>query len=181
MHLTRVSFEKVFSKSWQSLGMDLIYDVAHNIAKLEEYTVSGKKKTLCVHRKGATRAFGPGNKALPARYRALGQPVIIPGDMGRVSYLLLGTKKAETDTFGSTCHGAGRVKSRHEAIRTVNLDALIKELRSKGIEVRAEGKQTIVEEAPSAYKNIDEVIDVVDKAGLSKKVCRMRPLCVLKG
>ncbi|MDD5584458.1 MAG: RtcB family protein [Candidatus Omnitrophica bacterium] len=181
MHLTRVSFERVFSKSWQSLGMDLIYDIAHNIAKFEEYTVDGQKKTLCIHRKGATRAFGPGNPGLPVRYRDIGQPVIIPGDMGRASYLLLGTKKAEEETFGSTCHGAGRVKSRHEAIRTVNLDSLIKELRAKGIEVRAEGKQTIVEEAPSAYKNVDDVVDVVAQAGISSKVCRMKPLCVLKG
>ncbi|MDD5194218.1 MAG: intein-containing RctB family protein [Candidatus Omnitrophica bacterium] len=181
MHLARMSFEKVFSKSWQSLGMDLIYDVAHNIAKFEEYTVDGEKKVLCVHRKGATRAFGPGNAHLSGRYRDIGQPVIIPGDMGRASYLLLGTKKAENETFGSTCHGAGRLKSRHEAIRTGNLDSLISELRAKGIEVRAEGARTIVEEAPSAYKDVDDVVSVVDAAGLSTKVCRMKPLCVLKG
>ncbi|MFC1515006.1 RtcB family protein, partial [Candidatus Omnitrophota bacterium] len=181
MHLVRESFEKVFTKSWQSLGMHLIYDVAHNIAKFEKYTIDGKEKTLCVHRKGATRAFGPGNPVLPERYRDTGQPVIIPGDMGRASYLLVGTKKAEEETFGSTCHGAGRLMSRHQALRTIDLDGLIKELKAKGVEVRATGKKTIVEEAPSAYKNIDDVIDVVDKAGLSKKVCRMRPLCVVKG
>jgi len=181
MHLTRLSFEKIFSKSWQSLGMDLIYDVAHNIAKFEEYVVDGKKKTLCVHRKGATRALGPGNLQLPLSYRDIGQPVIIPGSMGTGSYLLVGTKKAEAETFGSTCHGAGRVKSRHEAIRTVDLDQLMKELQGKGIEVRATGKKTIVEEAPSAYKDIDQVVDVVEGAGLSRKVARMRPLCVVKG
>ncbi len=181
MHLVRLSFEKIFSKSWQSLGMDLIYDVAHNIAKFEEYVVDGKNKTLCVHRKGATRALGQGNSQLPLKYRDIGQPVIIPGDMGRASYLLVGTKKAESESFGSTCHGAGRVKSRHEAIRTVDFDQLIKELREKGIEVRATGKKTIVEEAPSAYKDIDQVVDVVEGAGLSRKVARMRPLCVIKG
>jgi len=181
MHLTRLSFEKIFSKSWQSLGMDLIYDLAHNIAKFEECIVNGKKKTLCVHRKGATRALGPGNLQLPSKYKDIGQPVIIPGSMGTGSYLLVGTKKAEAETFGSTCHGAGRVKSRHEAIRTVNLDQLIKELKGKGIEVRATGKSTIVEEAPSAYKDIDQVVDVVESAGLSRKVCRMKPLCVVKG
>jgi len=181
MHLVRESFEKVFSKSWQSLGMSLIYDVAHNIAKFEKYTIEGKEKTLCVHRKGATRALGPDNPKLPDRYRKIGQPVIIPGDMGTASYLLVGTKKAEEETFGSTCHGAGRLKSRSEAIRTIDFDKLMKELAQKGIEVRATGKKTIVEEAPSAYKNIDQVINVVDKAGLSKKVCKMRPLCVVKG
>jgi len=181
MHLTRVSFEKVFSKSWQSLAMNLIYDVAHNIAKIEKHTVDGVEKILCVHRKGATRAFGPGNPDLPDRYRAIGQPVIIPGDMGTASYLLVGTKRAEEESFSSTCHGAGRVKSRHEALRTVNFDSLMNELKSKGIEVRATGKRTIVEEAPSAYKDIDDVIHVVQMAGISKKVCRMKPLCVVKG
>jgi len=181
MHLVRLSFEKIFSKSWQSLGMDLIYDVAHNIAKFEEYTIDGEKKTLCVHRKGATRALGPGNPQLPLKYRDIGQPVIIPGDMGTASYLLAGTKKAEAESFGSTCHGAGRVKSRHEAIRTVDLDQLLKELREKGIEVRATGRNTIVEEAPSAYKDIDQVVDVVEGSGLSNRVARMRPLCVVKG
>ena len=181
MHLARESLSKVFGKSWQSLGMDLIYDVAHNIAKIEKHTVNDKQKTLCVHRKGATRAFGPRNPDLPSTYQTTGQPVIIPGDMGTASYLLVGTKQAESESFASTCHGAGRVKSRHEALRTVNLDNLIKELKAKGIEVRATGKKTIVEEAPSAYKDIDEVISVVHSAGLSKKVCRMKPLCVVKG
>ncbi|MBN2120761.1 MAG: intein-containing RctB family protein [Candidatus Omnitrophica bacterium] len=181
MHLVRESFEKVFSKSWQSLGMYLIYDIAHNIAKFEKYVIDGKEKTLCVHRKGATRAFGPGNPVLPQRYRQIGQPVIIPGDMGRASYLLLGTKKAEEEAFGSTCHGAGRLKSRHEALRTIDFNSLIKDLDSRGIQVRATGKKTIVEEAPSVYKNVDEVVDVVDKAGLSRKICRMKPLCVVKG
>jgi tRNA-splicing ligase RtcB len=181
MHLVREGFAKVFSKSWQSLGMDLIYDVAHNIAKFEKYVIDGKEKTLCIHRKGATRAFGPAHPDLPPKYKEIGQPVIIPGDMGRASYLLVGTKQAEEETFASTCHGAGRVSSRSAALRTIDLNDLLRELKSKGIEVRATGKKTIVEEAPSVYKNINDVVEVVDKAGLSKKVCKMRPLCVVKG
>jgi tRNA-splicing ligase RtcB len=181
MHLTRESFAKVFSKSWQSLAMDLIYDVAHNIAKFEKYTIDGKEKKLCVHRKGATRAFGPGNLELPESYRVIGQPVIIPGDMGRASYLLIGTKKAEAETFGSVCHGAGRVSSRGQALRTIDLDGLMKELNAKGIEVRAAGKKTLVEEAPQVYKDVSQVVEVVHQAGLAKKVCWMKPLCVVKG
>lgn len=181
MHLVRQSFEKIFSESWQSLGMELVYDVAHNIAKFEKHMVNGREKILCVHRKGATRAFGPNHPDVPKRYRDIGQPVIIPGDMGTASYVLVGTKTAEKETFASTCHGAGRIKSRQEALRSINFDTLMKELRQKGIEVRSSGKRTIVEEAPSVYKNVDEVVEVVERAGLSKKVCRMRPLCVVKG
>ncbi|MFA5157234.1 MAG: RtcB family protein [Candidatus Omnitrophota bacterium] len=181
MHLARKSFERIFSMSWQKMGMSLIYDVAHNIAKIEKYVIDGKEKLLCVHRKGATRAFGPGNPALPERYRESGQPVIIPGDMGRNSYLLVGTKKAEEETFGSTCHGAGRVKSRTASTKSTNLNTLLKELESKGIIVQASGRGTIVEEAPSAYKDVNDVVSVVHNAGISKRVCRMRPLGVIKG
>jgi tRNA-splicing ligase RtcB len=181
MYLTRRVFEKVFSASWEKLGMFLIYDVAHNIAKIEKYIVDDKEKILCVHRKGATRAFGPGHPAIPQRYKKLGQPVIIPGDMGRNSYLLVGTKRAEEETFGSTCHGAGRVKSRTEASRTIRTDVLLKDLESKGIIVKASGRGTIVEEAPQAYKDVNDVVDVVHNAGISKRVCRMRPLGVIKG
>jgi len=181
MHLTRGVFERVFGGSWQKMGMELIYDVAHNIAKIEKYKIEGKEKRLCVHRKGATRAFGPEHPALPQRYKKTGQPVIIPGDMGRNSYLLVGTKKAEEETFGSTAHGAGRVKSRTAAIRSINLNTLLKELESKGIIVKASGRGTIVEEAPQAYKDVNEVVDVVHNAGISKRVCRMRPLGVIKG
>ena len=181
MHLVRKSFEKVFSKSWQSLGMNLVYDVAHNIAKFEKHIVDSQERVLCVHRKGATRSFGPGNPDLPQKYSKIGQPVIIPGDMGTASYLLLGTKKAEEESFASTCHGAGRIKSRHEALRTIKLESVLKYLKDKGVEVRATGKRTIVEEAPSVYKNIDMVVDIVHRAGLSKKVCRMKPICVVKG
>jgi len=167
--------------SWQKMGMFLIYDVAHNIAKIEKHIVDGREKTVCVHRKGATRAFGPGHPALPDRYKKTGQPVIIPGDMGRNSYLLVGTQKAMEETFGSACHGAGRLKSRTAAARTINLNTLLKELEAKGIFVKASGRGTIVEEAPQAYKDVNEVVDVVHNAGISKRVCRMRPVGVMKG
>ncbi|MBI3991609.1 MAG: RtcB family protein, partial [Candidatus Omnitrophica bacterium] len=181
MHLTRKAFERVFGLSWQKMGMSLIYDVAHNIAKIEKYNVDGKEKILCVHRKGATRAFGPGHPALPGIYKKTGQPVIIPGDMGRNSYLLVGTQKAMDETFGSTCHGAGRVKSRTAAAKSVNLDQLLKQLESKGIMVKASGRGTIVEEAPEAYKDVNDVVNVVHNVGISKRVCRMRPVGVIKG
>ena len=180
MHLTRACFEKIFNKSWAKLGMNLIYDVAHNIAKIETYNINGQEKKLCVHRKGATRAFGPDHPELPDKFKKTGQPVIIPGDMGRNSYLLVGTKKAE-ETFYSTCHGAGRVKSRAAATKSINLNVLLKDLESKGIIVKASGRGTIVEEAPQAYKDVNEVVDVVHNAGISKKVCRMKPLGVVKG
>ena len=181
MYLTREAFGRIFNKSWQSLGMELVYDVAHNIAKIEKYKIDGVEKSLCVHRKGATRAFGPGHPALPEKYKKTGQPVIIPGDMGRNSYLLAGTQQAVDETFGSACHGAGRVKSRTSATRTINAETLLKELASKGIMVKASGRGTIVEEAPAAYKDVNEVVDVVHNAGLSTRVCRMRPVCVIKG
>jgi tRNA-splicing ligase RtcB len=181
MHLAREVFERIFNMGWEKMGMQLIYDVAHNIAKIEKYNINGKEKLLCVHRKGATRAFGPDNPALPHRYRKIGQPVIIPGDMGRNSYLLVGTKKAQEDTFGSTCHGAGRVKSRTAATKSINIDTLLKQLESQGIIVKASGRSTIVEEAPQAYKNVNDVVDVVHNAGIGKRVCRMRPLGVIKG
>jgi tRNA-splicing ligase RtcB len=181
MHLMRHTFERVFNMSWQKMGMLLIYDVAHNIAKIEKHLVNGQEKSLCVHRKGATRAFGPGHPALPERYKKTGQPVIIPGDMGRNSYLLVGTQKAMEETFGSTCHGAGRVKSRTAATRSINIDTLLKELESKGIIVKASGRGTLVEEAPQAYKDVNEVVNVVHNVGISKRVCRMRPLGVIKG
>ncbi|MFH1621852.1 MAG: RtcB family protein [Candidatus Omnitrophota bacterium] len=180
MYLTRVCFERVLNKSWQKMGMSLVYDVAHNIAKVETYEINGEKKKLCVHRKGATRALGPEHPALPEKYKHTGQPVIIPGDMGRNSYLLVGTKEAEK-TFYSTCHGAGRLKSRSAAIRSFNVSSLLQELEAKGITVKASSRGTIAEEAPLAYKNVNDVVNVVHNAGISKKVCRMRPLGVIKG
>jgi len=180
MHLTRLTFERIFDLSWQKLGMFLIYDVAHNIAKIEKHIVDGREKTLCVHRKGATRAIPPGHPALPQKYKKLGQPVIIPGDMGRNSYLLVGAPGA-AETFYSACHGAGRLKSRTASARSENADTLLKELASQGIIVKASGRATLVEEAPQAYKNVNYVVDVVHNAGLAKRVCRMRPLGVIKG
>lgn len=181
MHLVRETFEKFFKQSWQKLKMNLIYDVAHNIAKIETHTINDQEVRLCVHRKGATRAFGPGHKEVPKRYEKIGQPVIIPGDMGRNSYLLCGTEKAMSETFGSTCHGAGRLKSRSQAIRMLDTSKVLAELREKGIIVHAKGRQTVSEEAPQAYKDVNEVVNVVHNAGISKKICRMRPLAVIKG
>ena len=181
MHLTREVFERFFNQSWQKLGLDLIYDVAHNIAKIERHIIGGREKLLCVHRKGATRAFGPGHPELPLRYKTIGQPVIIPGDMGRNSYLLVGTQQAMQDTFGSTCHGAGRVMSRSKAIGTLDKNKILAELKAKGITVCTRGKEIISEEASQAYKDINAVVNVVHNAGISKKVCRMKPLAVIKG
>jgi tRNA-splicing ligase RtcB len=181
MHLVRLTFERIFGESWQSLGMSLIYDIAHNIAKLEKHNIDGRELSLCVHRKGATRAFGPGSADIPVEYKNIGQPVIIPGDMGTSSYLLAGTQKAMDETFGSTCHGAGRCLSRTAAMKNYNASQVIKELEAKGIALMAAGKGTIAEEAPGAYKDVNEVVDAVCGAGISKRVCRMRPLGVLKG
>jgi len=180
MHLVRLCFERCFNKSWTSMQMGLVYDVAHNIAKIETYHINNKEKKLCVHRKGATRALGPGHAALPIKYRDVGQPVIIPGDMGRNSYVLVGTEKAR-ETFYSTCHGAGRIKSRSSAIKSFNVNNLLTDLESKGISVMATSRKTLVEEAPFAYKDVNEVVDVVEGAGISKRVCRMKPLGVIKG
>jgi len=177
----RESFSEVFGKSAESLGMELIYDVAHNIAKVEEHIVDGKRKKLCVHRKGATRAFPPNHPDIPEKYKEIGQPVLIPGDMGTASYILLGTQKAMEETFGSTCHGAGRVLSRKKAIKATEGRNIATELKKKGIYVRSKSIKTIREEAPEAYKDIDEVVEVVSKAGISKKVVKMLPLAVIKG
>lgn len=181
MHRARAVFERIFSKSWQSMGMSLIYDVAHNIAKMERYKVDGKEKVLCVHRKGATRAFPPGHPELPEEYRPYGQPVIIPGDMGRNSYLLLGAAGSMTDSFGSTCHGAGRVMSRTAAVRAAKGRSIRQELEEKGIIAMARGRSGLDEEQPDAYKDVNEVVKVVDGAGLSRRVCRMKPMGVIKG
>ena len=180
MHLARLVFEKVFKMSPRDLGMDLVYDVAHNIVKIEKYNINGKEKALCIHRKGATRAFPPGHPELPEKYKKIGQPVIIPGDMGRNSYLLVGTKKAE-ETFYSTCHGAGRKMSRSAAIKACRGRSISRELENKGIIVMSSGRETLAEEAPEAYKDVNEVVNVVQGAGISRKVCRMRPLGVIKG
>ena len=161
--------------------MDLIYDVAHNIAKFERFTVNGKEKMLCIHRKGATRAFAPRHPELPEQYRNTGQPVIIPGDMGRNSYLLVGTQQAMDETFGTCCHGAGRAMSRTAALKAAHGHSIRKDLEAKGIIVMARGEKGIAEEQPAAYKDVNQVVDVVSRAGLAKKVVRMRPVGVIKG
>ncbi len=181
MHWTRESFMKVFEMSPRDLGMKLIYDVAHNIAKVEEHIIDGKKIKAIVHRKGATRAFPPGHPELPEIYKNIGQPVLIPGDMGRASYVLLGTKEGMEESFGSTCHGAGRVLSRHQAIRQAKGRSIKKELEDEGIIVKSAGRETLAEEMSEAYKDINNVVEVVANAKISKKVARLRPLGVIKG
>ncbi|MFH1841988.1 MAG: RtcB family protein [bacterium] len=161
--------------------LDTVYEVAHNIAKLETHTVDGQERKLCVHRKGATRAFGPGRPELPEHYRELGQPVLIPGDMGTCSYVLLGREKAMQATFGSACHGAGRVMSRKQAIKAARGRKLVDEMRQRGVLVLARGRGTLAEEMPEAYKDVSEVVEVVHQAGLATKVARLRPVGVVKG
>ncbi len=180
-HWVRETFEQVFKKGPKDLRLDLIYDVCHNIAKIETHTVDGKKKKLCVHRKGATRAFPPNHPDIPSDYQSTGQPVLIPGDMGRCSYVLVGTEKAMEETFGSTCHGAGRVMSRHQAIKAAKGRAIIRELEDKGIIVKGASRGTIVEEIPDAYKDVNDVVNVVHHAGISRKVAKLVPMGVIKG
>ncbi|MCK4453236.1 RtcB family protein [candidate division WOR-3 bacterium] len=181
MHWVRESFEKILGKKARDLGMHLIYDVAHNIAKFEEHTVAGEMKKVCVHRKGATRAFAAGHKDIPLIYKNIGQPVLIPGDMGTHSYLLLGTEKAMQETFGSTCHGAGRLMSSTKAMQRTKGRRIDKELADKGIFVLSASGEVLRQEVPEAYKDIDMVVDAVHNAGISKKVARMRPIGVVKG
>lgn len=177
----RESFEQVLGLSPAKLHLSLIYDVCHNIAQWETHTVGGRARRLCVHRKGATRAFPPGHPEPPEAYRAIGQPVLIPGDMGRYSYVLVGTEGAMAETFGSTCHGAGRVLSRHAAKKAARGRHIEAELAERGILIRAAGRATVAEEISEAYKDVAEVIDVVRRAGLGKIVARLRPLAVIKG
>ena len=177
-YLTREVFKEIFG---QSSELNLIYDLAHNIAKKEQFTINGKKQVVCMHRKGATRAFGPENKNIPQQYQAVGQPVIIPGSMGTSSFVLAGTKQAEEETFGSVCHGAGRRMSRSAAKRQVSGKQIKDELEKKGILIRCGSYGDLAEEAPLAYKDIDNVVEIVHNAGLSKKVARLKPLAVIKG
>jgi tRNA-splicing ligase RtcB len=177
----RCTFEEVLAGKVRSWELTTVYDVAHNIAKIEEYEVDGRRTKLCVHRKGATRAFGPGQSELPGVYQAVGQPVLVPGDMGTASYVLVGTEEAMKTSFGSTCHGAGRVLSRTAAKRQIRGDKLKAELEAQGIRVRAGSMPGLAEEAPAAYKDIERVVDVVHRAGLARKVAKLRPLAVIKG
>jgi tRNA-splicing ligase RtcB len=180
-HWVRESFCRVLGKRESDAGLELVYDVAHNIAKIEEYSVEGRKTKLCVHRKGATRAFPAGHPDLPAKYAKVGQPVLIPGDMGRVSYVLVGTEQAMRDTFGSTCHGAGRVKSRAAAKKSVSGRDVLNELASRGITVRTGSLAGLAEEASIAYKDVVEVVGVAHASGISRRIARTRPIGVIKG
>jgi tRNA-splicing ligase RtcB len=181
MHLTRNAFARVFQQSPERLGMHLIYDVAHNIAKIESYEIGGKLRPLCVHRKGATRAFPAGHPAVPKVYQQIGQPVLVPGDMGRSSWVLVGQPRAMAETFGSCCHGAGRLLSRGAAIRAAKGRSIDKELLSVGVLARARSRTGLAEEQPDAYKDVSQVVNVVHNVGISKKVARLRPIGVIKG
>ena len=180
-HWARESFIQVFSKSPRELGMEMVYDVAHNIAKMEEYEVEGKRLALCIHRKGATRAFPAGQPEVPDIYADIGQPVLIPGDMGRYSYVLVGTQRAMAETFGSTCHGAGRVQSRSAAKRSLRGVDVARGLAEQGITVKAGSMSSLAEEASAAYKDVAQVVEVTHRAGISRKVARSRPMGVVKG
>jgi tRNA-splicing ligase RtcB len=180
-HWTRETLVRVLGKSPREIGLEQVYDVCHNIAKIEEHTVDGRKQTLCVHRKGATRAFPAGHPDIPDIYRDVGQPVLIPGDMGRCSYVAVGTETAMKQSFGSTCHGAGRAQSRAAAKRSIRGADVVKALAARGITVKAGSMGSIAEEASEAYKDITEVVDVAHKAGISRKIAKAVPLGVIKG
>lgn len=181
MHLAKKAFIKTFGISEAELNFRLVYDVCHNIAKIEEHNIDGLSKKVCVHRKGATRAFGPDNDFLPEAYRRTGQPVLIPGDMGRYSFVASGSEKAMEETFGSSCHGAGRVQSRHKALKQGKGRDLISEMEKLGVTIRAKGRRTIAEEMPYAYKDVEDVVSVMHNSGIIKKVAKLRPLGVIKG
>ncbi|MFV2069260.1 MAG: RtcB family protein [Pirellulales bacterium] len=181
MWQARESFQTVFGRPWESLKMNQVYDVAHNIAKFESHIVSGKKRKLWVHRKGATRAFAPGHPQLPDRYAGVGQPVLIPGDMGRASWVLVGQEGSMEQTFGTACHGAGRLMSRTKAVRHAAGRRIDRELARQGIIARARSRRGLAEEQPAAYKNVNDVVNIVHGAGLARKVARMRPIGVIKG
>lgn len=181
-HWVRQAFQRVFEKDARDdLRMHMVYDVAHNMAKIERHRVDGHDVEVCVHRKGATRAFPPGHNEIPARYQRVGQPVLVPGDMGRYSYICVGTKQAMSETFGSTCHGAGRVRSRAAAKRALEGVDVARRLEEQGIYVRAQNRRLLAEEASEAYKDVALVVDVLHDAGIANKVCRMRPIGVVKG
>jgi tRNA-splicing ligase RtcB len=181
MHGVRQAFSSIFGRKARGKDLPMVYDVCHNIAKMEEYEVDGALRRVCVQRKGATRAFPPGHPAIPEEYRVVGQPVLIPGDMGRYSFVLVGAHGSIEQTFGTCCHGAGRRQSRTGAKKSISGQALLAQLAAKGITVRVHSKNLLPEEAPSAYKDAQEVVNVVHNAGLAKLVVRLKPLIVVKG
>lgn len=180
-HLIRRSFEDALAGKVADCSIYQVYDIAHNMAKIEEHEVEGRRVRVCVHRKGATRAFGPGSPVLPEIYRDIGQPVFVPGSMGTASWVLVGTEGSMAQSFGSTCHGAGRMMSRSRAKREVQGSDLRHELEARGIRVRAGSLSGLAEEAPQAYKDVDRVIEVVHGAGIARKVARLVPVAVVKG
>jgi tRNA-splicing ligase RtcB len=181
LHHARISFEQTLAGKVRDWDLHQVYDIAHNIGKIEEHVIDGKRVKVCVHRKGATRAFGPGHPDLPEEYRDLGQPVLVPGSMGTSSWVLLGTEGSMKMSLGSSCHGAGRVMSRKKAKKTVRGDKLRDKLEGQGIKIFAGSMPGLAEEAPQAYKDVDSVVEVVARAGIAKKVARLRPLAVIKG
>ena len=176
-HYIREAFKSILG---EKVNLELLYDVAHNIAKIEEHEIDGQKTKLIVHRKGATRAFPAGHPELPEKYKETGQPVLIPGSMGTASYVLVGTEKSK-EAWHTVCHGAGRTMSRHQAVKTLSAQEIVKNLENQGIIIKCWSLRGIAEEAPQAYKNIDEVVEVVHQAGLSRKVAKLKPLAVIKG
>ncbi len=181
MHLAKQTILDTFGVENSSIAFKLVYDVAHNIAKIEEHSINGKIKKVCVHRKGATRAFAAGNDNIPEKYKSIGQPVLIPGDMGRYSFITIGTQDAMENTFGSSCHGAGRLQSRTKALKNAKGRNLFNEMQQKGIVIRAKGTKTIAEEMPEAYKDVSDVVSVMHNSGVSLKVAKLKPIGVIKG
>ncbi len=181
MHLARKSILNTLGMKESELNFNLVYDVCHNIAKIEEHIINGEMQKVCVHRKGATRAFPPGSDKIPLKYKNIGQPVLIPGDMGRYSFIAVGTQKAMEETFGSSCHGAGRKLSRHKALKEAGRRDLVSELKKQGISIKAKGVKTIAEEMPAAYKDVEDVVNVMHREGITRKVAKLRPVGVIKG
>ena len=181
MGLAERAFLEALDINPKELGFRLVYDVCHNIAKFERHKINEHEQTVCVHRKGATRAFPPGSEHIPSAYRDVGQPVLIPGDMGTGSWVLAGTRRAMEETFGSSCHGAGRVKSRTQALKQAQGRDLFQEMKERGVTLMATGRRTVAEEMPEAYKNVDAVVEAIAMAGISQKVARLRPVGVIKG
>ena len=180
-HLIMNSIREVFKRNFINSELKMVYDVAHNVAKIEEHVVDGKKINLLINRKGATRSFGPGRKELQEVYKKTGQPILLPGSMGTASYVLVGTKKAEEISFASTAHGAGRVMSRHESLKNLNGEQVKEQLNKQGIDIRSGSMKGLAEEAPSAYKDIDEVVRVSNGLGIGNLVAKLKPIAVMKG